>query len=250
MIRSLTLSVKISRISCQKKRTAAEIIIATPSSLRKTLIHLSSFLPILDCTQACVFENPVIFSKICHLEFRQTALFDTKVVAGAPHLKVLFTELESIRRGRHYIDSLFRILRFRVADECTVTLYITSAHPAPQLMQGRETETFGVENYHVCGIRDVYGGCDHRCGDKHSFLETLETAHAFSLLSRFHAPVHQFNLFRPEVVEEHMVDFLDIFKVQCFGLFNQRSDDISTVPPLHFRGDGCHHFIHLIVAPP
>ena len=78
-----------------------------------------------------------------------------------------------------------------VADENAVGFAAAPAHPAPQLVQRRQTVPLGVFNHHHGGVGHVHAHLDHGGGDQHVQLAVFELVHHGGFFFRLQLAVHQ-----------------------------------------------------------
>ena len=118
------------------------------------------------CLVACQLHQLSVTGNVCYLQVEgHAALLRAFQVAGATKFQVGLSNKEAVVGVAHDVDALAGFFRkTALAHQDAIRLVGTSPHPAPQLVQLRQSKTFGIENDHDRGIGHIHPHLDNGSG--------------------------------------------------------------------------------------
>ncbi len=108
----------------------------------------------------CSVQGAGVVHQVGDLQGGQAVLSAAEKVAGAAGLKVELRHGKAVRGGAKELEPLLDALSGVVADKEAPALGGTSAHAAPQLVQGTQAVTLGILDDHDGGVGDIHAHLD------------------------------------------------------------------------------------------
>ena len=165
----------------------------TKTSLQGCFCHRQVFVaqpPLPGRITGCRQEGDVVYN-IGSFQIGQAMLHITEELARPSQEQILFGQREAVMYLFHPFQALPRLLAAAFGHEDAISLAITAADAAPQLVKLGQAEAFGAVDEHDRRVRDVDANFDDTRRDQKLYIPLLKGFHDGFFLLASHSSVDE-----------------------------------------------------------
>ena len=134
-------------------------------------------------------DDLCVTSQVGHPQRGQPVLSRPEQIPRAAQLKIDLGQFESVGRVNKRLQTLPSLLVLRLGEDAYIAGKHPTAHPTPQLVQLRQTETLTMFDRHQVGIGYVDADLHHRCGHQDLGMSGLELPQGVAFVVGRHSAV-------------------------------------------------------------